>query len=67
MLTTTTPNTTTSDYALQELRKESLMGSEGTTVQREIRCIDLSNFAQRKAEITGQLWSAATEIGFFQV
>lgn len=67
MLMTTSPNTTTSDYALEELRKESLMGSEGTTVQREIRRIDLSNFAERKAEITEQLWSAATEIGFFQV
>ena len=56
-----------SDYALEELRKESVMGSEGTTVQREIRRIDLSNFAARKAEITEQLWNAATEIGFFQV
>ena len=55
------------DYALEELRKESTMGSEGTTVQREIRRIDLSNFAQRKPEITEALWQAATEIGFFQV
>lgn len=55
------------DYALEELRKESTMGSEGTTVQRDIRRIDLSNFAARKAEITEQLWSAATEIGFFQI
>lgn len=67
MLTTTTPHTPHPDYALEELRKESLMGSEGTTVQRDIRRIDLSNFAERKAEITEQLWSAATEIGFFQV
>lgn len=57
----------TSDFALDELRKETQMGSEGTIVQREIRRIDLSNFEQRKQEITEQLWSAATEIGFFQI
>ena len=68
MLTSTSPSThTAGDFALDELRKESNMGSEGTTIQREIRRIDLSNFAQRKEEITEQLWSAATEIGFFQV
>ena len=68
MLTTThIPADAATDYALEELRKESTMGSEGTTVQREIRRIDMSNFAERKAEITEQLWSAATEIGFFQI
>lgn len=64
------PNSHANDvtsYTLEELRKESTMGSEGTTVQREIRRIDMSDFAKRKAEITEQLWSAATEIGFFQI
>ncbi|GAA5235523.1 isopenicillin N synthase family oxygenase [Verticiella sediminum] len=41
------------------------MGTEST--QREVRRIDLSNFAERKQEITEQLWSAAVDIGFFQV
>ena len=41
------------------------MGSE--THAREIRRIDLSDFARRKAEIADQLWQAATEVGFFRV
>jgi isopenicillin N synthase-like dioxygenase len=32
-----------------------------------VRCIDLSNFEERKSEIADQLWEAAVEIGFFQV
>ncbi len=55
-------------YALQELEKEALMGAEGEeTFAREVRCIDLSNFAARKHDIAEQLWEAAVEIGFFQV
>ncbi len=55
-------------YALQELEKEALMGAEGEeTFAREVRCIDLSNFAARKNDIAEQLWEAAVEIGFFQV
>ena len=55
-------------YALQELEKEALMGAEGEeTFAREVRCIDLSNFAERKHDIAEQLWEAAVEIGFFQV
>ncbi|STU97294.1 Oxidoreductase [Klebsiella pneumoniae] len=55
-------------YALQELEKEALMGAEGEeTFAREVRCIDLSNFAARKNDIAEQLWEAAEEIGFFQV
>lgn len=54
-------------YALQELEKEALMGAEGEeTFAREVRCIDLSNFAARKNDIAEQLWEAAVEIGFFQ-
>ncbi len=55
-------------YALQELEKEALMGAEGEeTFAREVRCIDLSNFAARKNDIAEQLWEAAVEIGFFRV
>ncbi|STU71783.1 Oxidoreductase [Klebsiella pneumoniae subsp. pneumoniae] len=44
-------------YALQELEKEALMGAEGEeTFAREVRCIDLSNFAARKNDIAEQLW-----------
>ena len=44
-------------YALQELEKEALMGAEGEeTFTREVRCIDLSNFAERKHDIAEQLW-----------
>ncbi|MDQ9832419.1 isopenicillin N synthase family dioxygenase [Acinetobacter soli] len=57
----------TAEFSLQELQKESRMGSIGTETQREIRMIDLSDFEQRKYEIADQLWSAAIEIGFFQV
>ncbi len=54
-------------YALQELEKEALMGAEGEeTFAREVRCIDLSNFAARKNDIAEQLWEAAVEIGFFR-
>ncbi|MCU4333033.1 isopenicillin N synthase family dioxygenase [Acinetobacter pittii] len=56
------------DYSLEELQKEARMGAFGQeTFEREVRVIDLSNFEQRKYEIADQLWSAATDIGFFQV
>ncbi|RAN85952.1 2OG-Fe(II) oxygenase, partial [Bacillus sp. SRB_28] len=41
------------------------MGEE--TFAREVRCIDLSDLANRKEEIADELWRAAVEIGFFQV
>ena len=41
---------------LDELQKETRMGAMGSeTGSREIRRIDLSNFAERKAEIADQL------------
>lgn len=50
-------------YALQELEKEALMGAEGEeTFAREVRCIDLSNFAARKNDIAEQLWEAAVRL-----
>ena len=53
---------------LQELQQESRMGALGSeTSAREIRRIDLADFERRKADITEQLWSASTDIGFFQV
>ena len=64
---TTTPALASSNDPMEELRKESAMGAVGTTVAREVRVIDLRHFEQRRAEITEQLWRAATETGFFQV
>lgn len=60
--------THTAPYSLTELQKESRMGAMGTETQaREIRVIDLSDFDARRAEITEQLWSAAVDVGFFQL
>ncbi len=59
---------TETTYTLAELAKETRMGGAGTeTSAREIRRIDLSGFEARKAEITEELWAAATDIGFFQL
>lgn len=56
------------NYSLEELQKESRMGALGQeTFEREVRVIDLSDFEQRKYDIADHLWSAATDIGFFQV
>ncbi|WP_158968250.1 isopenicillin N synthase family dioxygenase [Chachezhania sediminis] len=52
---------------LAELEKEALMGSYGEEVDRDIPRIDMSDFHARKAEITEDLWQAATGIGFFQL
>ena len=55
-------------YPLVELEKESRMGAMGSeNPGREVRRIDLSDFEHRKAEIADQLWSAAVEVGFFQI
>lgn len=54
------------NYSLDELNKESRMGSMGKETEREVRIIDLSDFEQRKYEIADQLWNAAIEIGFFR-
>ncbi|MPW45188.1 isopenicillin N synthase family oxygenase [Acinetobacter guerrae] len=58
---------TNTEFSLEELKKESVMGVMGTETQREVRIIDLSDFEDRKYEIADQLWDAAVEIGFFQV
>ncbi|MGG7102908.1 isopenicillin N synthase family dioxygenase [Rhodococcus sp. 24CO] len=55
-------------YEMTELSRESRMGGLGTeTTDREVRRIDLSDFENRRSEIADELWSAATDIGFFQV
>ncbi len=54
-------------YDLAELDKETRIGGVGIEVERPIPQIDLSDFARRKPEIAGALWTAATEIGFFQL
>jgi isopenicillin N synthase-like dioxygenase len=58
----------TTSYDLSEVSREKAMGGLGKeTDAREIRVIDLTDFDDRRAEITEQLWDAATEIGFFQL
>jgi len=41
---------------LAELAKEATIGGMGTTVDREIPVIDLSDFDNRKHEIADALW-----------
>ena len=64
METVTTAN---GNYGLAELNLEKTFGGMGGTKERHIPRIDLSRFVARKAEIADQLWSAASEIGFFQL
>ncbi|MFT9095777.1 MAG: 2-oxoglutarate and iron-dependent oxygenase domain-containing protein [Gluconobacter cerinus] len=52
---------------LSELETERHIGGMGTNIARQIPRIDLSFFEERKHQIADELWSAATEIGFFQV
>lgn len=55
-------------YGLEELELETQLGGEGVeTDARSIPVIDLTDFANRKAEITEQLWQAAQQCGFFQL
>ncbi|MER6117547.1 2-oxoglutarate and iron-dependent oxygenase domain-containing protein [Streptomyces sp. NPDC001743] len=66
--TMTDDTMTNTSHALAELAREARMGGAGTeTSAREIRRIDLSDFEARKADITEELWAAATDIGFFQL
>ena len=60
----TTPK---SGYGLAELDKETGIGGQGIEVHRDVPQIDMSNFFERKADITEELWSVATELGFFQL
>ena len=42
---------TSTEFSLEELKKESVMGVMGTETQREGRIIDLSDFENRKYDI----------------
>lgn len=57
----------TASYETAEVAREMQMGGLGAEATREIHIIDLTDFEHRRAEITEQLWTAATEIGFFQI
>lgn len=60
--------TNTADkYALKELNLETTFGGMGKEIDRDLPVIDLTDFDQRREEITDQLWEAATEVGFFQL
>ena len=54
-------------YGLAELKKEQTLGGIGATKVRDVPCIDMSEFNQRKAEIAEQVWDASAGIGFFQL
>lgn len=56
-----------STASLTELDKERRIGAMGTTVEREIPVVDMTDFEARPAEIGDALWHAASEIGFFQL
>ncbi|GAB2660141.1 isopenicillin N synthase family oxygenase [Gordonia jinhuaensis] len=61
-------NSVDQSYSMDELNRESRMGGLGTeNTEREIRRISLADFENRRAEIADELWSAATDIGFFQI
>ena len=53
--------------AVDDLDREAAMGGEGSTVERSVPCIDFSDYQERRPEIADALWSAATEVGFFQL
>ena len=58
---------TDSNYSLDELNFESTIGAYGEVIDAEIPLIDLADFDNRRDEIADQLWSAAIEVGFFQL
>src|SRR5882757_1473611 len=59
---------TDTDHALTELIRESRMGGAGTeTSDRQVRRISLRDLGNHREQITEELWSAATDIGFFQL
>ena len=62
-----TKSATAATYDLPELNLETTFGGIGKTKQRDVPRIDMSDFENRKDEIADQLWSASTEIGFFQL
>ncbi|WP_339805221.1 2-oxoglutarate and iron-dependent oxygenase domain-containing protein [uncultured Marinobacter sp.] len=67
MTTTTATTRETPRYGLKELELETTFGGFGKESSREIPVIDMTDFDQRRQEITDQLWQAATDVGFFQL
>lgn len=58
----------TTSYQLDELNFETQIGGMGTENDNyQIPLIDMSDFENRRQEITQSLWKAATEVGFFQL
>ncbi len=55
------------DHPMEELRREATFGHVGVEVERGIPVIDLADFEERQTEIADALWSAASEVGFFQI
>ncbi|WP_020109797.1 isopenicillin N synthase family oxygenase [Nocardia sp. 348MFTsu5.1] len=54
-------------YDMTELQRERSMGAVGTESDREVRRISMAGLPGRRTEVADELWSAATDIGFFQV
>lgn len=54
-------------YDLTELNRERRMGDQGTERDREVRRISLAGLDSRRSQVADELWSAATDIGFFQI
>ncbi len=53
--------------SMQELDRESRIGGQGAEKIRDVALIDLSGYEDRKDEIAGALWEAATGLGLFQI
>ena len=58
---------TTQDYGLAELTQEAGIGASGEEIDREVPQLDISDYFNRRDEISDALWEAATGIGFFQL
>ncbi len=50
-----------------ELAIERRVGAEGVVVDRPIPIIDLADPTRLQADLDDELWTAATDVGFFQV
>lgn len=62
-----TQSATAATYDLPELNLETTFGGIGKTKHRDVPVVDMSDFEARKSEIADQLWTASTQIGFFQL
>jgi isopenicillin N synthase-like dioxygenase len=52
---------------MTELQRERRMGAVGTESPREVRRISLADLETKRSEIADEVWSAAVDIGFFQI